>query len=256
MGNVYVLRKQSGTSVQIASDGTPSFQYQVGGGKQGSFVDNLGPLSFIPALAGGYSALRSLAGNDQTDLGTALGSAAMAGLTNYSTLNQAINPINPSFKSLYDRYKLREAAKAAKAGMGQLPEDEMELRNNTSQAPVDNTGNTVAQNLTENPVLPFGFENIPETPMPGQTPDSTRMIERASEMAKDPSLPFGRKEIPTPTGQMTDAQRAVMSQSGSRMMPVISGSPIDESQQNYRRTEASKAPTLDKFGFSSFGSPR
>ena len=251
MGNVYVLRKQSGTSVQVASDGTPSLQYQVGGEKQGSFVDNLGPLSFIPALAGGYGALRSLAGNDQTDLGSALGSSAMAGLTNYSTLNQAINPINPSFKSLYDRYKLRQAKRAKEAGMGQLPEDEMELRNNTTQAPVDNTGNTVAQNLGENPVLPFGFENIPETPMPGETPDSTRMIEQASEMGQNPSIPFGREAMPTPTGQMTDAQRAVMSQSGSRMMP-----PTPEQQEAMRRNaQAQNAPqrTLDEFGFSRFG---
>jgi len=253
MGDVYVLRKQSGTSVQVASDGTPSLQYQVGGGKQGSFVDNLGPLSFIPALAGGYGALRSLAGSDQTDLGTALGSAAMAGLTNYSTLNQAINPINPSFKSLYDRYKLREAEKAAKAGMGQLPEDEMKLRNNTSQAPVDNTGNTVAQNLTENPVLPFGFENIPETPTP--VPNSTSgysdsMINQAHLMGQNPSIPFGREAMPTPTGQMTDAQR-VMSQSGSRMMP-----PTPEQQEAMRRNaQAQNAPqrTLDEFGFSRFG---
>ena len=255
MGDVYVLRKQddsgfAGTALQMDSSGQGSLQIPIGGsGRRGKFLQNIGPLSFIPALAGGYGALRSLAGNDQTDLGTALGSAAMAGITNYSTLNQAVNPINPSFKSLYDRYKLREAEKAAKAGMGQLPEDEMELRNNTSQAPVDNTGNTVAQNLTENPVLPFGFENIPETPMPGQTPDSTGMIEQASQMAQDPSIPFGREAMPT--GDITDAQRAVMSQSGSRMMP-----PTPEQQEAMRRNaQAQNAPqrTLDEFGFSRFG---
>ena len=135
--------------------------------------------------------------------------------------------------------------------LGQLPMDEMKLRNNTTQAPVDNTGNTVAQNLRENPILPFGFENIPETPMPGETPDSARMIEQASQMGQNPSIPFGREAMPTPTGQMTDAQRAVMSQSGSRMMP-----PTPEQQEAMRRNaQAQNAPqrTLDEFGFSRFG---
>ena len=248
MGNVYVLRRQNETSIQVGSDGTPNLQYQIGTGK-----GMTSPLKFLPYLAGGYGALRSLASRDQTDLGSALASAGMAGLTNYSTFNQLGSGAEKLFRDRLGREKEARLPSAPTIPLGQLPMDEMKLRNNTTQAPVDNTGNTVAQNLRENPILPFGFENIPETPMPGETPDSARMIEQASQMGQNPSIPFGREAMPTPTGQMTDAQRAVMSQSGSRLMPVISGSPIDESQQNYQRTEASEAPTLDKFGFSRFG---
>mgnify|MGYP003138987744 CR=1 FL=1 len=255
MGNVYVLKKQNPdefipaqTALQMDSSGQGSLQIPIGTGK-----GMTSPLKFLPYLAGGYGALRSLASRDQTDLGSALASAGMSALTNYSTFNQLGAGAERLFRDKFGRVKEAPLPSAPTIPLGQLPMDEMELRNNTTQAPVDNTGNTVAQNLRENPILPFGFENIPETPMPGQTPDSTRMIEQASQMGQNPSIPFGREAMPTPTGQMTDAQRAVMSQSGSRMMPVIPGSRIDESQQNYQRTEASKAPTLDKFGFSRFG---
>ncbi len=248
MGNVYVLRKQNETSIQVGSDGTPNLQYQIGTGKKMT-----SPLKFLPYLAGGYGALRSLASRDQTDLGSALASAGMTGLTNYGTFNQLGSGAEKLFRDRLGREKEAPLPSAPTIPLGQLPMDEMELRNNTSQAPVDNTGNTVAQNLRENPILPFGFENIPETPMPGETPDSARMIEQASQMGQNPSIPFGREAMPTPTGQMTDAQRAVMSQSGSRMMPVIPGSRIDESQRNYQRTEAGETPTLDKFGFTRFG---
>jgi len=239
MGNVYVLRKQNETSIQVGSDGTPNIQYQIGTGK-----GMTSPLKFLPYLAGGYGALRSLASRDQTDLGSALASAGMSALTNYSTFNQLGAGAERLFRDKFGRVK--EAPPPDTSDMTMMEALQMARGDdsNTTQAPADNTGNTVAQNLKVDPVLP---------PMPGQTPDSARMIEQASQMAQDPSIPFGREAMPTPTGQMTDAQRAVMSQSGSRMMPVIPGSRIDESQQNYQRTEASKAPTLDKFGFSRFG---
>tara|TARA_B100001778_G_scaffold334463_1_gene345924 strand:- start:6095 stop:6859 length:765 start_codon:yes stop_codon:yes gene_type:complete len=251
MGNVYVLRKQddsgfAGTALQMDSSGQGSLQIPIGTGKRMT-----SPLKFLPYLAGGYGALRSLASRDQTDLGSALASAAMSGLTNYSTFDQLGSGAERLFRDRFGREKEAPLPSAPTIPLGQLPMDEMELRNNTSQAPVDNTGNTVAQNLRENPILPFGFENIPETPMPGETPDSARMIEQASQMGQNPSIPFGREAMPTPTGQMTDAQRAVMSQSGSRMMP-----PTPEQQEAMRRNaQAQNAPqrTLDEFGFSRFG---
>ena len=250
MGNVYVLKKQddsgfAGTALQMDSSGQGSLQIPIGG------KGMTGPLKFLPYLAGGYGALRTLASRDQSDLGFVLSSAGMAGLTNYSTFDQLGAGAERLFRDRFGREKEAPLPSAPTIPLGQLPMDEMELRNNTTQAPVDNTGNTVAQNLRENPILPFGFENIPETPMPGETPDSARMIEQASQMGQNPSIPFGREAMPTPTGQMTDAQRAVMSQSGSRMMP-----PTPEQQEAMRRNaQAQNAPqrTLDEFGFSRFG---
>ena len=225
MGNVYVLRKQNPdefipaqTALQMDSSGQGSLQIPIGTGK-----GMTSPLKFLPYLAGGYGALRSLASRDQTDLGSALASAGMAGLTNYSTFNQLGSGAERLFRDRLGRVK--EAP----------PPD-------TSEMPADNTGNTVAENLKVDPVLP---------PMPGKTPDSARMIEQASQMGQNPSIPFGREAMPTPTGQMTDAQRAVMSQSGSRMMP-----PTPEQQEAMRRNaQAQNAPqrTLDEFGFSRFG---
>ena len=244
MGNVYVLKKQddsgfAGTALQMDSSGQGSLQIPIGTGK-----GMTSPLKFLPYLAGGYGALRSLASRDQTDLGSALASAGMAGLTNYSTFNQLGAGAERLFRDKFGRVK--EAPPPDTSDMTMMEALQMARGDdsNTTQAPADNTGNTVAQNLKVDPVLP---------PMPGQTPDSARMIEQASQMAQDPSIPFGREAMPTPTGQMTDAQRAVMSQSGSRMMPVIPGSRIDESQRNYQRTEAGETPTLDKFGFTRFG---
>ena len=244
MGNVYVLKKQddsgfAGTALQMDSSGQGSLQIPIGTGK-----GMTSPLKFLPYLAGGYGALRTLASRDQTDLGSALASAGMAGLTNYSTFNQLGAGAERLFRDKFGRVK--EAPPPDTSDMTMMEALQMARGDdsNTTQAPADNTGNTVAQNLKVDPVLP---------PMPGQTPDSARMIEQASQMAQDPSIPFGREAMPTPTGQMTDAQRAVMSQSGSRMMPVIPGSRIDESQRNYQRTEAGETPTLDKFGFTRFG---
>ena len=246
MGNVYVLRKQNETSIQVGSDGTPNLQYQIGTGK-----GMTSPLKFLPYLAGGYGALRTLASRDQTDLGSALASAAMAGLTNYSTFNQLGAGGERLFRDKFGRVKEAPPPDTSDMTMMEVLQMARGDDSNTIQAPVDNTGNTVAQNLRENPILPFGFENIPETPMPGETPDSARMIEQASQMGQNPSIPFGREAMPTPTGQMTDAQRAVMSQSGSRMMP-----PTPEQQEAMRRNaQAQNAPqrTLDEFGFSRFG---
>ena len=244
MGNVYVLKKQddsgfAGTALQMDSSGQGSLQIPIGTGK-----GMTSPLKFLPYLAGGYGALRTLASRDQTDLGSALASAGMAGLTNYSTFNQLGAGAERLFRDKFGRVK--EAPPPDTSDMTMMEALQMARGDdsNTTQAPADNTGNTVAQNLKVDPVLP---------PMPGQPPDSARMIEQASQMAQDPSIPFGREAMPTPTGQMTDAQRAVMSQSGSRMMPVIPGSRIDESQRNYQRTEAGETPTLDKFGFTRFG---
>ena len=244
MGNVYVLKKQddsgfAGTALQMDSSGQGSLQIPIGTGK-----GMTSPLKFLPYLAGGYGALRTLASRDQTDLGSALASAGMAGLTNYSTFNQLGAGAERLFRDKFGRVK--EAPPPDTSDMTMMEALQMARGDdsNTTQAPADNTGNTVAQNLKVDPVLP---------PMPGETPDSARMIEQASQMAQDPSIPFGREAMPTPTGQMTDAQRAVMSQSGSRMMPVIPGSRIDESQRNYQRTEAGETPTLDKFGFTRFG---
>ena len=244
MGNVYVLKKQddsgfAGTALQMDSSGQGSLQIPIGTGK-----GMTSPLKFLPYLAGGYGALRSLASRDQTDLGSALASAGMSALTNYSTFNQLGAGAERLFRDKFGRVK--EAPPPDTSDMTMMEALQMARGDdsNTTQAPADNTGNTVAQNLKVDPVLP---------PMPGQTPDSARMIEQASQMAQDPSIPFGREAMPTPTGQMTDAQRAVMSQSGSRMMPVIPGSRIDESQRNYQRTEAGETPTLDKFGFTRFG---
>jgi len=244
MGNVYVLRKQNPdefipaqTALQMDSSGQGSLQIPIGTGK-----GMTSPLKFLPYLAGGYGALRTLASRDQTDLGSALASAGMAGLTNYSTFNQLGAGAERLFRDKFGRVKEAPPPDTSDMNMMEILQMARGDDSNTTQMPADNTGNTVAQNLKVDPVLP---------PMPGQTPDSTGMIEQASQMGQNPSIPFGREAMPT--GDITDAQRAVMSQSGSRMMPVIPGSRIDESQQNYQRTEASKAPTLDKFGFSRFG---
>ena len=87
MGNVYVLKKQddsgfAGTALQMDSSGQGSLQIPIGG------KGMTGPLRFLPYLTGGYGALRTLASRDQSDLGSALSSAGMAGLTNYSTFDQ------------------------------------------------------------------------------------------------------------------------------------------------------------------------
>ncbi len=247
MGNVYVLRKQNPdefipaqTALQMDSSGQGSLQIPIGTGK-----GMTSPLKFLPYLAGGYGALRTLASRDQTDLGSALASAGMAGLTNYSTFNQLGAGAERLFR---DKFGVKEAPPPDTSDMNMMEILQMARGDdsNTTQMPADNTGNTVAQNLKVDPVLP---------PMPGQTPDSARMIEEASQMGKNPNIPFGRDTMPT-QGTITPDMQNVIRQSGNRMMPVIPGSPIDVSQQNYQRTEASEAPTLDEFGFSRFGSRR
>ena len=232
MGNVYVLKKQddsgfAGTALQMDSSGQGSLQIPIGTGK-----GMTSPLKFLPYLAGGYGALRSLASRDQTDLGSALASAGMSALTNYSTFNQLGAGAERLFRDKFGRVK--EAPPPDTSDMTMMEALQMARGDdsNTTQAPADNTGNTVAQNLKVDPVLP---------PMPGQTPDSARMIEQASQMGQNPSIPFGREAMPTPTGQMTDAQRAVMSQSGTRLMP-----PTPEQQETMRRNAQVKAGTQTK----------
>ena len=227
MGNVYVLRKQNETSIQVGSDGTPNIQYQIGTGK-----GMTSPLKFLPYLAGGYGALRSLASRDQTDLGSALASAGMSALTNYSTFNQLGAGAERLFRDKFGRVKEAPPPDTSDMTMMEALQMARGVDSNTTQMPADNTGNTVAENLKVDPVLP---------PMPGETPDSARMIEEASQMGQNPSIPFGREAMPTPTGQMTDAQRAVMSQSGSRMMP-----PTPEQQETMRRNAQVKAGTQTK----------
>jgi hypothetical protein len=231
MGNVYVLRKQNPdefipaqTALQMDSSGQGSLQIPIGTGK-----GMTSPLKFLPYLAGGYGALRTLASRDQTDLGSALASAGMAGLTNYSTFNQLGAGAERLFRDKFGRVK--EAPPPDTSDMTMMEALQMARGDdsNTTQMPADNTGNTVAENLKVDPVLP---------PMPGKTPDSARMIEEASQMGQNPSIPFGREAMPTPTGQMTDAQRAVMSQSGSRMMP-----PTPEQQEAMRRNAQVQAGT-------------
>jgi hypothetical protein len=283
MGNVYVLRKQNdsgnfaGTALQMDSSGQGSLQIPIGTGK-----GTTGPLKVLPYLAGGYGALRSLASSDQTDLGTALGSAAMAGLTNYSTFNQlgagAQEIIDPYARKYTKRGKeqtrqeeLRDAQEAFRDGMGQMNMgmihgDIPSAPDLTTQAPSNNTGNTVAQNLRENPIMPPSnftqrLENIPQTPMPGQTPDSARMIQVASQMQPEPPASptqgtitpdmqnvmrqSGSRMMPTPTGQMTDAQRAVMSQSGTKYMQATPDN-LEAIRRN-AQAQAGKTPTLDEF---------
>ena len=225
MGNVYVLRKQNETSIQVGSDGTPNIQYQIGTGK-----GMTSPLKFLPYLAGGYGALRSLASRDQTDLGSALASAGMSALTNYSTFNQLGAGAERLFRDKFGRVKEAPPPDTSDMTMMEALQMARGVDSNTTQMPADNTGNTVAENLKVDPVLP---------PMPGETPDSARMIEEASQMGQNPRIPFGRDEMPT--GDITDAQRAVMSQSGTRLMP-----PTPEQQETMRRNAQVKAGTQTK----------
>tara|TARA_R100000322_G_scaffold10733_1_gene6881 strand:+ start:180 stop:887 length:708 start_codon:yes stop_codon:yes gene_type:complete len=230
MGNVYVLKKQddsgfAGTALQMDSSGQGSLQIPIGTGK-----GMTSPLKFLPYLAGGYGALRTLASRDQTDLGSALASAGMSALTNYSTFNQLGAGAERLFRDKFGRVK--EAPPPDTSDMTMMEALQMARGDdsNTTQMPADNTGNTVAENLKVDPVLP---------PMPGETPDSARMIEEASQMGQNPSIPFGREAMPT--GDITDAQRAVMSQSGTRLMP-----PTPEQQETMRRNAQVKAGTQTK----------
>ena len=232
MGNVYVLRKQNPdefipaqTALQMDSSGQGSLQIPIGTGK-----GMTSPLKFLPYLAGGYGALRTLASRDQTDLGSALGSAGMAALTNYSTFNQLGAGAERLFRDKFGRVKEAPPPDTSDMTMMEALQMARGVDSNTTQMPADNTGNTVAENLKVDPVLP---------PMPGETPDSARMIEEASQMGQNPRIPFGRDEMPT--GDITDAQRAVMSQSGTRLMP-----PTPEQQETMRRNAQVKAGTQTK----------
>ena len=232
MGNVYVLKKQNPdefipaqTALQMDSSGQGSLQIPIGTGK-----GMTSPLKFLPYLAGGYGALRTLASRDQTDLGSALASAGMAGLTNYSTFNQLGAGAERLFRDKFGRVKEAPPPDTSDMTMMEALQMARGVDSNTTQMPADNTGNTVAENLKVDPVLP---------PMPGETPDSARMIEEASQMGQNPSIPFGREAMPT--GDITDAQRAVMSQSGTRLMP-----PTPEQQETMRRNAQVKAGTQTK----------